>query len=342
MRRSRRASAPVVLLLLGAVFLNIAPAYAAAGTVTEYPLTSRFAVPWGIAAGPDGAVWFAESQGNKIGRMTPNGQLTEYPLPVDPNLPSYQPENIVTGPDGNLWFTVNGQGGPGEIGRVTQAGVFTMYTPPTSYAGPYAITVGPDNAVWFTEDGNKIGRIDPATGALREFEIPTPRAIPNGIVAGPDGNIWFTEANAGKIGRLSLHGRGMITEFAVPSPGSGPSGIVAGPDGNLWFTEFNTGRIARMTTRGVFHEFPTPSGVAGGPFDIAAGPDGNLWFGENTPTSSPHIGRITTKGRVTEFALPSEVRLFIDGGPIGITAGPDGSVWFCDAGAAMVGKITVS
>jgi virginiamycin B lyase len=28
-------------------------------------------VPGGITAGPDGALWFAELSGNKIGRITP-------------------------------------------------------------------------------------------------------------------------------------------------------------------------------------------------------------------------------------------------------------------------------
>ena len=30
--------------------------------------------PWEIAAGPDGALWFTELLGNKIGRITTDGQ----------------------------------------------------------------------------------------------------------------------------------------------------------------------------------------------------------------------------------------------------------------------------
>jgi len=35
--------------------------------------------PYGIAAGPDGNVWFTEQGGNRIGRITPAGVISEYP-----------------------------------------------------------------------------------------------------------------------------------------------------------------------------------------------------------------------------------------------------------------------
>ena len=59
------------------------------------------AVPQGITAGPDGNVWFTEHNVGKIGRITPAGVITEYPLP---NALS-GPYDITLGPDGRLWFT---------------------------------------------------------------------------------------------------------------------------------------------------------------------------------------------------------------------------------------------
>ncbi len=60
--------------------------------------------PDGITAGPDGNLWFTESGGNKIGRITPSGQITEFPLPTGITKP-YYPIGITAGPEGNLWFT---------------------------------------------------------------------------------------------------------------------------------------------------------------------------------------------------------------------------------------------
>ena len=58
-----------IVASVGLLSLSSAPAWAAAGTVTEFPLTLP-SEPFGITAGPDGNVWFTEAFGNKIGRIT--------------------------------------------------------------------------------------------------------------------------------------------------------------------------------------------------------------------------------------------------------------------------------
>jgi streptogramin lyase len=39
--------------------------------ITEFAIRTASCYPEGIAAGPDGNLWFTESQGNKIGRISP-------------------------------------------------------------------------------------------------------------------------------------------------------------------------------------------------------------------------------------------------------------------------------
>ncbi len=56
-----------------------------------------------------------------------------------------------------------------------------------------------------------------------------------------------------------------------------------------------------------------------------------MWFTEQNPN---RIGRITTFGTITEFALTSDV----SAGPSGITSGPDGALWFVSG--SYVGRIT--
>ena len=55
--------------------------------------------------GPDGNLWFTESLGNRIGRITTAGVMTEFPR----HRPGSRPSGIVAGPDGNLWFTEQAQ-----------------------------------------------------------------------------------------------------------------------------------------------------------------------------------------------------------------------------------------
>ena len=95
-----------------------------------------------------------ESQGNKVGRITPAGVITEFPIPTASSLPWA----ITPGPDGSLWFT---ERTGNKIGRITPAGVITEFPIPTANSQPYNIVTGPDGNLWFTEYVGKIGRISP-------------------------------------------------------------------------------------------------------------------------------------------------------------------------------------
>ena len=83
-----------------------------AQVVTEFSLRITNG-PYGIAAGPDGNLWFTELFGNRIGRITPQGVVTEFGAGIKAGA---APLGITTGPDGNLWFT---EYGGDRIGRIT-------------------------------------------------------------------------------------------------------------------------------------------------------------------------------------------------------------------------------
>jgi hypothetical protein len=132
------------------------------GAVTEFSAgITEGSSPSGIAAGPDGNLWFTEFNGNRIGRITPAGVVTEFSKGISPES---RPFGITAGPDGNLWFTeTNGN----RIGRITPAGVVTEFSEGTEFSAgitpesfPDGIAAGPDGNLWFTEPpGNRIGRI---------------------------------------------------------------------------------------------------------------------------------------------------------------------------------------
>jgi uncharacterized repeat protein (TIGR01451 family) len=293
------------------------PSAIASACITEYATPTTNSGPDLIAAGPDGNLWFTESSGNNIGRITTAGVITEFPIPTSDSGPS----GITAGPDGNLWFT---EFLANNIGRITTPGVITEFPIPTAGSAPLGITAGPDGNLWFTGSDN-IGRITTA-GTITEFPIPTAASAPRGITVGADGNLWFTESSGNNIGRITT--TGAITEFPIPTAKSGPDLIAAGPDGNLWFTE-SSGNIGRITTTGAITEFPIATSNSG-PSSITAGPDGNLWF---TEYLGNNIGRITMTGAITEFSIPTAGSL-----PLGITAGPDGNLWFTES-SGNIGRL---
>jgi sugar lactone lactonase YvrE len=193
----------------------------------------------GITAGPDGNLWFTEQVGygtDKIGRITPSGKVTEYPIPTA----NSAPKGITAGPDGNLWFT---EYYANQIGRITPSGKVTEYLIPTAKSMPLAISAGADGNVWFTETmGGKIGRITPS-GTITEFPLTNGGAYPYGITAAPDGNMWFTEGLGIRIARITPSGA--ITEYPLTT--KAPFALTLGPDGNLWFNEISGDRIGRVS-----------------------------------------------------------------------------------------------
>ena len=178
-----------------------APAAAAPpDDITYYRLPDPHSGGGAIASGPDGNMWFTD--GGRIGRITPIGAITEYPLPAESDS-----DGIAAGPDGSMWFT---EPGANQIGRITPTGAITEYPLPTAYSYISGITAGPDGNMWFTElAGNRIGRITP-----RGWITVLPSSATD-IAAGPDGNLWFTTTNAG-IGRIAPTATLMVVKRACP------------------------------------------------------------------------------------------------------------------------------
>src|SRR3989442_7835551 len=95
-------------------------------------------------------------------------------------------------------------------------GPFAGSPPPHDGSGPHTPIQGPDGMIWFTEQaGNRIGRLDPATGRITEYDVPTPRANAYGIIGSrQEMAVYFAELEADQIGRVDVR-IGMATE--VPS-----------------------------------------------------------------------------------------------------------------------------
>src|SRR5260370_36636867 len=51
-----------------------------------------------LVTGPDGNIWFTDQDNNAIGRETPDGAVTEFPLPAD----QAGPDRVVSRPHGHF------------------------------------------------------------------------------------------------------------------------------------------------------------------------------------------------------------------------------------------------
>jgi virginiamycin B lyase len=293
------------------------------GRVQMFPVSAG-RQPVSIAIGPDGDVWFTqyafyeaprelapgEFPGpppdppgpSAIGRISPDGMMSEYPLPTpdDPRdgVPNGRalPRSITAGPDGAMWFT---ESGFGQIGRIGADGIITEYPLPSTdrvHAFPDGIVLGSDGGLWFQEAlAGRLGRIDPQTKNITERDYvpagtnPMDRAVGGPLVFGPDKAFWFGDG-ATTITRITTDAR--TTKFRIAPPADGIRSMVAGPDGQIWFADQRSAALFRMTTSGVVtHLWTLPDAPrayesVGG---MAVAADGSVWVAQPWANKITHL-----------------------------------------------------
>lgn len=165
------------------------------GDLTQFRLPRR-SRPEGITAGPDGNMWFVESNPKRpaIGLITPSGRIRRFPIPA-----KRRPLSIVAGPDGNLWFTEGSstyKHRPSNmIGRISTAGALTEFSVPgKGYIED--IAAGASGRIWFTVNQGStrvaLGSITPAGAVTKPTCLePTCKLAPEALAVGVDGTLWF-------------------------------------------------------------------------------------------------------------------------------------------------------
>jgi virginiamycin B lyase len=182
--------------------------------------------PRTIIAGPDGNLWFSEMAANKIGRITPQGKITEFEVPTKES----QPYGIAFDKAGKAWFT---EAAGDKVGRLDPAtGKIDEFKLPSNKALPRDMAAGPDGSLWFSENTiDKLGRVN-SSGEIKEFDLPK-GSRPVGVAVTADGNAWYAGFGTGDIGRVTPEGQ--VTTFPIATPKAQPFGMTIGPDGNVWF-----------------------------------------------------------------------------------------------------------
>lgn len=178
------------------------------------------------------------------------------------------------------------------------------YDVPTPHSRPHDPAVAPDGSLWYTGQGaNKLGRLDPKTGAIKEYPLKTEDSGPHGLVADAQGNIWFTANYKGYVGKLDPK-TGTVTEYKMPDPRArDPHTPVFDHHGSLWFTVEGgnfVGRLDPKTGEVKLKQVPTPNAV---PYGIVVSSKGVPYFCEFGTNKLASINPETME--VTEYTLPA-------------------------------------
>ena len=239
--------------------------------------------PTAITVGPDGALWWTNSDNHSIGRRDPDGTTTHF---TDAGI--VDPEGIAAGP-GGLWFTSTANN---TVGLIITSGTISLYTS-ADVVSPTSIALGPDGSMWFTNAAS-IGRITTDGSAAITKVTPAAITAPRQITAGPDGNLWVTNGTGNSLVRLTTSGT--ATAYTGASFNN-PVAVAFGSDNAIWFSAVNTGAgnstIVRFSTGATVGSM-RPFVVPGDPNAIVRGRDNALWVAGGTG----RMTRVTTNGAV--------------------------------------------
>ena len=207
---------------------------------------------------------------------------------------------------------------------------------PTKGGHPHDPAVGPDGELWFTEQmANKLGRLDPKSGAIQEFPLPSDKnSGPHGLVADKQGNIWFTANFGGYIGKLDPK-TGKVTEYKMPiEKADDPHTAAFDAHGILWFTVQGgnmVGRLDPQTGKIALKEVPTDSAL---PYGIQINSKGVPVFCELGTHKMASIDPNTFA--IREYVLPENVR------PRRLAIAADDTVYFTDFKSGHLGTLNMA
>jgi virginiamycin B lyase len=202
---------------------------------------------------------------------------------------------------------------------------FKQWPTPTPGSRPHDPLAMPDGTLWWSgQFANVLGRLDPATGEMKEFPLP-PHSGPHGLINDKEGFIWYAGNWGGHIGRLDPK-TGEVKTYPLPDPKArDPHTPLFDKDGILWFSVQNGGYMGRFDPKTGEFKLVQPAGASGQqPYALRFLSDGRRpwysYFGSNKiATVDPDTME------VKEFVLPeSKTRIR----RLGVTS--DDMIWYGD------------
>ena len=335
-------------------------------------LSSHLNGPAGIAVGPDGSLYLADSGNRRVVRI--HGGLLTTVLGADAGTGDlYLPTGVAVDDFGIVYAADSGAGqiyrfipGVAPVGLLREPGVPGSVRDVAPGAWPYA------------GGGRHVFRIDlsgdrvpvAGSGAFGRYEdgVPASRAwldAPIGVAIDPLGRLLIAEEGRRRVRRVDSDG--MIVTVAQGEEVAGgasaalkdPVAVVVAPDGAARIADHQGHRVFRLDLGGVLRvEAGDGTGGASGdggpasharlrhPRGLAADAAGNVFVAD---TGNHRIRRIRPDGRIDTVAGTGIAGYRGDGGsavearlnsPGGVAAGPEGSLYIADTGNHVIRMVS--
>jgi virginiamycin B lyase len=219
----------------------------------------------GIRSGPNNKLWVMDGGPNRrwLSYDTRTREFSVFELPKT-KTGNASGNTMRVHPNGTVWL--NSIGGNQVIRLDPRTRQFTFFDVPAGVkagrtANPYGMAIAGDDMIWFAENAmNKMGRINPVTGKIDEFDIPVEDSVPRKMGTDAEGNIWVGLHGAGKLMKIDYK----TTKMTVYTPPSEDAGVyLADVDlkhNLIWVSLQHVDKIARFDPKTeTWVEFPLAS-----------------------------------------------------------------------------------
>ncbi len=234
---------------------------------------------------------------------------------------------------------------PRPTGAATRV-VITEYALPRATIAPHDVRTDANGMVWYSDFvENDLGRLDPKTGALKEFPYPELKpGFPTGALAlepDSDGNLWLAMMFQAGLAKFDIKTE-TFRLFPVQSElniDTTQQSLLTprhlNVDGKVWTNDVRKQAVLRLDlATGKYEVFDpfrfTPKGRQHSPYGMVSDAANNLYFMD---FGDENVGRIDAKtGQATIYPTPTPRSR-----PRRTMMDQQGRVWFAEFGADKVG-----
>jgi len=239
---------------------------------------------------------------------------------------------------------------PRPTGRATKV-IYTEYDLPREVIQPHDVVVDKEGIAWYSSFGEQnLGRLDPKTGAVKEFNVPVVKpGFPTGFLGlrqDKDGGLWMGNMYQAQIVKFDRATQKFTTWRLPPDQNIDAAQInmvspqSAQVDGKVWTQNNGFAGVHRLDlATGKIETWEpykdAPKGEPHNIYDVVPDSQNNAWF---TDFRNRHIGRIDAK--------TGEIKLYeIPGAPNGVRAPRRGQMdaqdrfWFAEYRGDRIGML---